>query len=77
MKRHLGVMALGLGFALIGGTASWAQNPGNGTTATPPASMGGPESGGMNSPGTRSERRSTQEKNVSPASPNASIKQEK
>ena len=42
MKKYLGVMALGLGFALAGTTASWAQatggaggagGPSNGTTA--------------------------------------------
>jgi hypothetical protein len=89
MKKYLGVMALGLGLALFGATASWAQvtggpggsgGPGNGTAAGPPSGMNNSENGSMNS----SERSSmgggaeqSKKTDVSPGSPGASIRQEK
>ncbi len=90
MKRYLGVAALGLGLALVGATASWAQvtggaggsgGPGNGSAAGPPSGMNSSESGGMNNSESsgmgNGAMQGRQKTDMSPAAPNAGIRQEK
>ena len=79
-------MALGMGLALVGATTTWAQvsggpggsgGPGNGAAAPSSTTNG---SGNMNSSpntGNGGAMQDTKTKDVSPASPNASTKQEK
>jgi hypothetical protein len=87
MKKYLGVMALGMSLALVGATASWAQvsggpggsgGPGNGSAAASSSTNNG--GGAMNSSpnaGNGGAMQDTKSKDMSPASPNASTKQEK